>query len=420
MLPKLDITAPNEDENMLPQPEFLDEVEHSGVDVTQMSLREWITVMACRSILTDYQSTGAILDEKRHQQLTTVLLHTAVLSRCSLQERACERECFQHAHSLDLHRAFLARFSRVCHALLMNLPQEELEWDVYDLIDGRLFLSLIKAQQENSSSGFFSQPIIDRAKFLGDQVSMGFDKLPKHFQVTLASRDQPKLHVSPEPVRPRILGFSHPVVDDYLKDVKIEETEPTLDYAAEMVFKDLHHWHNTRPVIGWKRPAPDFKERRRNQRQAAEIVSYAASLTNSRGKVLNREVILVNNQKRKKEDLSNPKQISQRSFAVKGKKGKKGGKDNALKAVEEVQNKKLLAKRSDMIQYWASSCQDFENDSSLIERYLKAAKFLALRSKEVYNLLLPEVGVYACNILGKIFTESRDEANKKSTQGKIC
>lgn len=393
------------------------DVQLADFNATELSLREWITVSACRAMLASHPLKSEV-DETKLQQLTAMILHTAVLGACNLGERACEQEKFQHEGCMASHSAFLPQFSHYCHALLKQLPEGKHGWDLYDLVDGRLFLSFLKRQQEITDNGF-PENIVKKAQLLWNQVINGFDGASKSIQVTVLSEIPPEMPHTQQTVHNGILAFNHPVLNDYLKDIEVDEVEPSPDSAAEVVFEDLHHWHSTKPIIDWKRPAPDFKQRRRNQRQAAEIIAYAASLTNSRGKVLDRETILVDTKKPQKGHSSVSK-VSQKSSTLKTKQGaKKGGKMSALKAAEQLQAEKALAKRDDMIRYWALSCEEFEKDPELVARYIKATRFLMSRPKNEYHLLLPDVAIYACNILGRIFSACHDGVDKTSKIGKM-
>lgn len=410
----VDIQSPKANEITAQESYLLKEVQCYDFNATGLSLREWVTVTACRAMLAT-RPLKSELGETELQHFTAMILHTAALGACSLGERACEKENFQLEGS---HSTFLSQFSHYCHALLKQLPEGERGWDLYDLIDGRLFLSFLKRQQEITDNGFPGN-IIEKAQVLWNQVINGFESVSNTIQVTVLSKSPPAMPHTQQTVHKGILAFNHPVLNDYLKDIEVDEVEPSPDRAAEVVFEDLHHWHSTKPIIDWKRPAPDFKERRRNQRQAAEIITYAASLTNSRGKVLDRETILIDTKKPQRGNSSMAK-VSQKPSTLKTKQGaKKGGKMSALKAAEEVQAKKDVAKRDDMIRYWALSCEEIEKDPELVVRYIKATRFLMSRPKNEHQLLLPDVAIYACNILGRMFSACRDGVDKTSKIGKI-
>lgn len=378
-------------------------------DASCLSIKEWVTVVACRKLLTK-NSPNKMLEE--HVQ--ALLLHTAILSAYSLGERTSMKAYQQTCLSSKEDQAFLCSFAQPSWALiesgsLSHDRTEDMHWDLFDLVDGRLFFGLVRALQTKEAQPEY---IIEKGQMLWQAVTSGIytPSLP-NFGVEITQQysnvDIPAAMPLEEP---SILTFDHPVVNGYLKDVKVQETPEIVDLTAQKVFEDLHHWHVLKNVNKRdKPPTMGFFALRRNQRYMADIISYAASLSNSRGKILERETVVVSPKNRPQTAYSREEpaknHVSSKNSDKQG--TQKGGRQNALRAAQELQVKKAQDKREAILNHWTSTCVEIQRDSTLVEQYLKADKFLSTRSREDCMILTPDVLLFLCHVLSQIWTRSR-------------
>ncbi|KAF7555852.1 hypothetical protein G7046_g6455 [Stylonectria norvegica] len=398
-------------------------IGHYDTKNTDLSLREWITVTFSHAILEQQEDD---VDDEVLERLHALLLHTSALKVCSLQERQIESTLASDPETAGEDKTFLRQFSEIAQALLQSsddasvqLLEDDRDWDLYDLVDGRVFHALLEKVRAEKP---FPEDIAEGARELWEEIIDEREKLSEDdFNVTSEKTTQKPLKSQTTVKKPAVLAFDHPVFNEYLKAVQVDKAEETIDPVAKSIFEDLQHWKINKPVIAWKKPAEklDFKARRRHQRQMADIISYAASLSNARGKILDRETIVVGSSQTFKPIRPASKAVPEKEVKQKGgKKGiKKGGKESALKAVQEVQDRKARSKRDDVVRFWAEKCTEFEKDPSLVSRYLKGDKLLNTRSKEDYRTLGPEIGLYLCHVLGRIWVTTREGLDKSSPQG---
>lgn len=161
----------------------------------------------------------------------------------------------------------------------------------------------------------------------------------------------------------------------------------------------------------------------RGRWQMADIVSYAASLTSSISKVFDRETMVVNSRPLRKSACVPTKA----SLGNSGRNGggsemvRKRGKECALLASQQVREEKAQTKRNDVLRLWAEKCAEFEaefeNDMDLIMCYLKAQEFQNPRSPGSHAAVRPEVSLYLCNVLVKIWAHTRKDVGECSPEG---
>lgn len=391
---------------------ILDEFPELDTDAPNLTLREWFAVHFCRGILEQPSSTTKV-DKDTLTRLHGLLLHTATLRLCSLQERRCD---IKDVGSDD--ESFLRLFSEVSKALIeRGLEDCELDWDLFDLIDGRIFSFMLDTIRTNSP---VPEEIAEKAKNLWKEV-VETSTTYSDADFDIASRPSKS---SPAPSNssetpPTILTFEHPAFNKFLGNIKVKEVQETANPTAGNVFEDLEHWDKNKPVNSVAQP--DFYAKRRNQRQMADIITYAQSLQNGGGKILERESIVVRPQ-RSQGKVTKPlpgKDMQKKGGKKPGKKGGKGGKENALMVAQEIQDRKIRDKRNSAIRLWAERCAEFQKEPNLVSRYLKAEKFLFEVSRKYHRYLDPEIHLYFCQILSWIWAEARKNDSKMQSQGQL-
>ncbi|KAF4957474.1 hypothetical protein FSARC_11310 [Fusarium sarcochroum] len=422
VLPLLSIDAPTLEAKELPllAKAVLLETTQSPLKDTNLPAREKYTVAFCRAYI-DHCSSEDVIPEADLDRVEALLLQVAALSICSLQDRACV-EIFMGDKALESQdHDFLHMFCTVTQGLL-EMPSgldEQTGWELFDIVDGRVFFHLLRLIR---NKGEVSSGIIEYGQILRTEAIRGFDLDAGQPFVKLESLKDP--HLSTTTAKDlTALPFSHPVLDGFLRDVKIAEAQETVDPAAEVVFKDLRHWHAYKPVTTSKPrdkvPVPPWVEKRRQKQmqwRMADVISYAASLTNSVGKAFNRETIVVNSHSKQKPNTSG---TFNKAIQSKGPKQKpsKGGKQSALLAAQKLNDQKAQAKLNDILSLWHGKCGEFEKARSLIDRYLKALEFQSERSSGSHASVRPEIQLYLCHILTRIWGEVRERVHENSPEG---
>lgn len=383
-----------------------------------------VSVAICQAI----RETTMEEDEKEvDERIKALLLHTAMTHSCSLIERQCVKPGTPQTAQEKEDRGFLREFSEVAHlmfedehALVSEEEDEDLEWDLYDLVDGRVFLSVLQKLRKGEA---FPESVVEVANAL---IKASLGEASDDLKTTPDAESSPSQEAPPTPA---VMAFSHPIFDDLLKDIKLEEAPEKRDPAADLIFEDLTHWHNaSKSIASDRKPVkPSWYAMRRNQRMMDDMVSYSASLTNARGKTIDPESIVVKKalppskqgKEKKGQDVNGNSGGGKKKGGKKGGGTQKGGKQAALEAAKAVQQRKVEAQSNTVVRHWAEMCAEFEKDRNLVSRYLKADRFAYDKSsKENIAALGHEVELYMCNILGKIWDDFRDEVGEDGPQGK--
>lgn len=394
---------------------------------TSLTLRVTLSVAICQAIRESKED-----DEHVDEQIQAFLLHTAMLITCSLPERQCLKALKANEISAQ-DNAFLREFAEVAylvveeeHDILSTDKNESLDWDLYDLIDGRIFFLFLQRLRKGES---FPETMVDMARAMFAAVLDDEDASLDNVKIT--GEISQITSVQEQIPRPSVLAFSHPVLDDFLQNIKLEQVSESHNSTADVVFEDLTQWHNASKTINANKiPAkPTFWAMKRQQKLMADIGTYSASLTNAQGKILTPETIVAAPKKSQgpsqgkgKKETAKDTQETKSNGKPKGKKGppQKGGKAAALEAVKAVQEKKAQSQRNSTVRYWSEMVALFEKDSNLISRYAKAEKFAGEKaSRDDILALGSEVDLYLCNILGKIWLDTRTKAVKGTSQGNL-
>lgn len=413
-------------------PSSIAKASHDGlksldVSPTDLCVRERLATLVCKQVANEKSADVA------PESIQAFILHIAVLQTCTLQERQAWIDHDSKPNAQDL--AFIRYFSETVQALLedklsaASLAGGESDWDLYDLIDGRTYLKVLAKLRSKEA---FPAAVAKAAQSLGESVAGTSNKsLTEELQkLSLSSTATP----SPSSVSTKVLSFSHPVLDEYLHDIKLEHAVESTNSKTDVVFEDLNHWQDNKAIQSKKKPdKADLRAMKRHQRFMAEIAAYSASLTGSNGRMIDPETVVVSSKKSQAAGLTKAKQnASERDtkdtkepkVKPQAKGGKKptpgkGGRENALKAAQEVQERKAQNQRDTIVRFWRDTCVEMQRDPNLVDRYLKAVKFLFDRSKDDLSTLGSEVQVYLCHILGQIWAQVRKEAAKDSLDGKF-
>ncbi|KAM0333306.1 hypothetical protein ACHAQA_001967 [Verticillium albo-atrum] len=366
----------------------------------RLTIRELVTVAALSQAL----QSGNLGTEA-----AAFLIHTAILRESSLSERLCGNA----SKSLNKDQAsFLNAFLKAAQDIVTGLSEdaslESLAWDVYDLIDGNIFASVL--QQEDVAESV-SGNVLARANFLRKVLAEATDEskvssIPVHEE----SEDGDDEDEVPEPqVRvTSVLPFSHPVFDKHLDSVQVRpDARSTKSTTTASIFEELSHWHNDKKPVDPRKPPPKlgFWAKKRHQKLMADIVTYSASLTNATGKIIDPEVVVsgTGNQVRVAKQVEKAKKVG-------------GGKAKALAAAKALQASKHEKKGNTAVEHWKSTIAELDEEKNLVRRYGKTLKYIHNRPQEALTVIGPEGYLYMCNVL-VLMWKKRCESTKKKLKG---
>ncbi|KAF9871134.1 DEAD/DEAH box helicase [Colletotrichum karsti] len=378
---------------------------------TEIDARERIALVFCASILKTKPGTDT------ERRVAAFLVHIALLKLGELAQRSCrkpEAEVSNEDHS------FLEDFSFVAITLIRrhvgSKAGASIDWHVYDLVDGRIFFHILQN--------------IDSLKLVFDVRSYGkiIEGLVGINVLCHLPHDGHPVQLY-QPVRrvittslqnhanAPVLPFSHPVLDPYLEDIKLDTDRKWQNSATgSKIFQELTHWHNAKKTVDPKHAIKpmDPKALRRNQRFMADTIAYSASLTNAAGKNIEPEIIIAqepqkNGRDKMKSNAAKPQtwkaDLARRDAAKVPKHNTKSGKAKALAAAKNIQVAKAESKSQAVVAFFAQQCQDFDKVKPLVQRYLKANKYLLTLSSTDREVIGGEALLYICktlaNVIGK-------------------
>ncbi|TFB04273.1 hypothetical protein CCMA1212_003805 [Trichoderma ghanense] len=404
-------------------------IQSMPIEPRDLTARERLGIAACLTLANSPGNASTDPDDVRLQEgVQAFLLHLAVLKHCTLLERQHWAGSHRPIPALE-DRNFLRGITEVSLLLMekdewtTSIDTADCTWDVYDAIDGSLF--------------HFTLELLRSSQWLPDQIIQSWQHL---WSVFRAAADRqlpeglPKLAKLTSETTPddldmsqvSALPFSHPVLDVFLKDIKLKESQESQDASLQSVFEDLHHWHNTKLLLPPNKTQKlGFFARQRIQKRVADIVAYSASLTNARGKLIEPESIVVKKvaathaSRNKKFSIESSSNSTNPQHQHKSKKpgrpaNKPGGRESALRAAQEVQERKASVKRDSTVALWADTCREIEKENSLLVRYLKALKFLNDRSRLDHAVLGSEVHLYLCHLLAQLWAKAWTGTNPRA------
>ncbi|RGP77383.1 dead deah box helicase [Fusarium longipes] len=353
---------------------ILHEVLGPSIEISNLSAREKFAAIFCRSYLERSSQENEVSDTDL-ELVETLLLHMAALRDCPLQNRNIHPERLSKIVFSSDDTGFVQRFCTASQNLAENgyAVGGQGQWDLFDLFDGHVFFYILHAIRVGSELPI---PIIERGKALSAMVFGQRTMNNRSLFTALKPSETYQLPISPPHTVPSVLSFSHPVFEEILEDVSVKEVSEDVDPAAELVFQDLRHWHSYKPLNTSARTTHDKvpvwlenQRRKRHQKQMADVISYAASLSNSIGKTFSRETVVVNNlvNQRTAHTALNANSNSGRQ-AKASHQSVRGGKKKALLAASALNEKKALARQNDALHLWATKCAEFEKIENPISR----------------------------------------------------
>ncbi|KAI0116408.1 hypothetical protein GGR51DRAFT_316756 [Nemania sp. FL0031] len=390
------------------------------------SCRELVTAVALCRVL-KLQSV-----EKYRLISAAIVLHGVIMSHTRLTERSLAAlEWPTWGNSTALHDIFLKHFCEEITFLISSNIEDSLHralsWDVFDIIDGRLFLSLYAIL---SKGGSIPAVLVDKSKplitciekwsgvslldFNTLQISTNLDA-ERSLAKSMTSRDLPQA---------TLLPFNHELLNEFLAPVHLQTSQLDEGVTEQKIFQELTHWHNAKKAIDPKRipKKPGFYARKRTQKFMADTLVYSASLTNATGKLIEPKTIIVGAPARtSKKTLSNHT-VTRSSKVPTGHDAKKkargsSGKDSAHEAALLTQTRKLEKKSGATFRHWHTVAKQLSQEETLTKRFQRTIKHFSALTKEDKIIIGPEVSLYLCDTLYRAWEEQKATTNSTQALG---
>ncbi|KAI1433428.1 hypothetical protein GGR50DRAFT_668519 [Xylaria sp. CBS 124048] len=377
------------------------------------SYRELITVVALHKVL---QSPAA--NEEYKLLAIAMILHGTIISRTRLAERPLTLEGLGDDGIAGEHigiflRDFCEELTSLIESDIGDSLATEMDWDIFDVVDGRLFLSL---HARLLKGGPVPATLLDDSRSLIECLEKWSGVSLLDCEGSTISTTSEEVRPPPRPMaqvddlsKPTILTFNHELLDEFLAPVQLQTTQIRENANEDQVFRELTHWHNTKKRIDPKavKKKPGFFARRKTQKFMADTLVYSASLTGTTGKLIEPRTIVRDQavsarkqaqttESRKVHPSQEPKKKQQRAGT---------GKDSALEAARSTQAKKMERKNVAVLQHWRTVNQELSQESVLAKRFHKALKLLFNLTKEDEAIIGTEVSLYLCDTLYRAWVE---------------
>ena len=323
---------------------------------------------------------------------------------------------------------FLLDVAKAIYWLLRNQPWLILQteailesWELPDIVDGRLYFcclnhsgSLLKDTSKDVRSAYS-----DICDDLGLGRTNDMNNLPQTSEPSALENQENH----PDPIR-LVLPFTNRVFDEHLASVHLDVGEPmTMNLpSTRHIFQDLTHWHSRKQIRPKTGQVSDKKALRKDQRHMAEMIVYAASLTNASGKMLDPEVITVNSSStkvssNKKNDVKQNPQPGRETSLKPPKKGGVEPKTKREKLHEEISAKssaKAVEEDKKTLKAWEVKRSQFdaENNPETVEMGVKAYANDLTATK--FRVLHNEILLYRIRNLLRVWTDMQSQDTQES------
>ncbi|KAH8601965.1 hypothetical protein B0O99DRAFT_607849 [Bisporella sp. PMI_857] len=320
---------------------------------------------------------------------------------------------------------FLAEFSWIARHITekdtwaAELESVDIDCDIIDVIDGRLFRVILQTIAESKavlapSAQKEWESYCKVIKTLANEdISLSLSSKVKISKLIDAPNE-----LETKAVDQGVLPFSSRIFDKHLSCIRVEtDTSITTQLGALKLYRETTHWHNigkslnvktqvAAPVSKWHNPL------RLNQFYMREMTAYAASLTGSKGKALDAETITVgpkrllkledekperpekNTAKSKKDDVKEPK-----GPAKKGTKKAAAGLSKKDQIKADNTEKRSSAESSKIFAAWAAVRQDLDATPDNQIRYSRTSAYLENLDSTRAAYLDGEVNTYILHSL---------------------
>ncbi|KAF2455466.1 hypothetical protein BDY21DRAFT_365243 [Lineolata rhizophorae] len=398
----------------------------SGVlDGKRLTEREGLALLTIQEMVNHGQANATLA--------LAFLLHLSVLSQLKVTDRGVpDRPVIVSGDPFMTNFAITA--SRILRTpLWSNIAARCASCDVSDLVDGRIFNTILNSMEDDFNLDAIDGTLKSKALMLVQAAQKFSSEMQSLLEGPLkAPQDHrdPRHHTKDGDIHPSlaVLPFSNPVFDNHMDPIrlKVDKHASEVDPRAEVVFKEISHWHSHRKPID--RPAAMAEEKKkafwankRNQWFMAEMQTYSASLTNSIGRVLEPETIVIQTGKggTKPTAARQPSAPAKEIRSAGGKqdaKGKKGVPASGGKAVRESAAASRAHKQEQEVEKWLKawdvSCKQFQAEKDLQSRYAMTKAYLSTLADQRRAILGPEVELYMLDTLLQLWIKVVERGKK--------
>ena len=380
-------------------------------------------------------------DPSKASLALSFLVHTALIGGTSISDRS---QSSPEAAGEDIGISELVdEFSVISRSVLDNrswgdtMNTHSIKCDIADLIDGRLLTSVATELVKTSF------PKRNKFTWLDSKVEEFIQILDVMCGARLEYRDQRAISNGKLPSISRlspprtndnlsVLPFSNEEFDKHLRPVKISiENSKILNNQSAKIFQEISHWQKAtrRQDLKSNHTLSDkdkSRALRRNQFFMAEMQAYAASLTNSAGKVLDPKLITVSDAKKNNRgyvEISKDSDDSAGSRKPHNSKAKVSSKRAGKSTLREDIAASRVTKDNETLEKLFSSWQivrkTLDSEPQLSSRYIKTKTYLRdLRWHDLPDskkaVLQAEIEFYTLTILLEIY---QTLSNKKQDMG---
>ena len=375
-----------------------------------------------------------LTDSTRHMA-EAMILHAGVLRSVPLSSRRLHTISTSEAA-----RSFVADFATQASSLLecsewsQTLAKGARRCDTADCVDGRIFAWCTNL--------ILDQPLAREAledlrlengsliAAVGIKANLDASRTPVLAQAAEKRTQKAEGHGF---YSSSLLPFTNPVFDTHMASIRIsvDENACTEDNPkTAKIFKELSHWHVTKPLQRKKQSSLIDNRRKqkalkRNQYRMKDMIAYSASLTNATGKILEPETIVVN------KDSAGSAAVSKNAKAAKPDKSASNPQAPAKKAPSSVKTAQKGSKKAEMLEgiaarnaqkevvaeekvfnSWRFQLDDMRYIQSDRVRYEKVEAYLKGLSSEKRKVIGSEVELYLLNILLKMWSKVHRAATK--------
>lgn len=372
-------------------------------------------------------TTLATLSKKRSIDRPFViafLLHMVLIGEMSLSGRRLQPiNIERQAHADGFLGALCLEACKILRTSQWRRIMEtnSIPCDVIDAVDGRLFVAVLHSLRTIFDVVMSESRLASQFSRLAQALALAYSEVDTSNKALPPDQSDAigkKSRVLSPFSKPSILPFTSPIFDKHLSSIHISVagSRPPRPESAR-IFQEVTHWHNAKRKLDAKASKElSGKEKgralRRNQFFMAEMLSYAASLTNAAGKSLEPETIVVGEPKKatakmleaSKENESKAK-TNKNPGSKAGSNRKNVGKQAMLSNIAASKAAKEEDASEKTLMAWETARKIFDSETLPVSRYLKARGYLNGISDAKRKVVEAEVEFYKICVLLSIYRD---------------
>jgi len=352
------------------------------------------------------------IDGKFLPFLPAFLAHALLLDSLPLTARRFATVEFDHKTE-SVVAGFIDSWScQLCQNIDSWIGRETPDTSLVDIFDGRMFRHIL-AHSVDSLPAAIGTNVSQLLHIVSPDRLIHVNDCANPIAASVKESRGESLYERETPNRPTsIMPFSHPAFDKHLQEIHVVVKEaPSQQLHGNKISVELTHWHNAKKPLLIKRNAPvdpiaKAGLMKSNQRFMAEMQSYAASLTNTIGKSLTPELILVG-----ASNVSVSKTLAIRGGELDNSipvKSKALQQKSSLQAGAKVKNEKLAAesaKRAEAanaaaLRTWKNVREALDTAKTPEERYIRTKRYFAgVMDRKDVSTIANDVELYKLSAL---------------------